>query len=363
MRATEHKTQSPQSKKTCPVFGRRVVYDHMRRIILLVSISFLLFINAHAQAIAEIDRVRIAEAYRIGEKLQDQLWTDWSTAPFGMLFVTDDHEFLIRHPKPNDEFKSIGYDKLLKSEVFVRPRKFQKNFLATFPAFGGTPVIIIGKAENTSDKTSTRWVFVVLHEHFHQLQYSRPNYFADVNALNLHGGDTTGMWQINYPFPYKEDTVAKQFRGLTDLLLEAYEAKPTEDRKKAVDTFLAARNDFAARLKADDFKYASFQLWQEGIARYTQYRMAELAGRKLKPSKAFRELPDYVAFDKEADRLLAATMKEMRDLDLRTWERVVFYPFGAVEGLILDRLDSSWRARYLRDKFALERFYPMITSP
>ena len=330
----------------------------MKKALCSISILFSLFSIIHsAPAIEEIDRVRIAEAYRIGEKLQDQLWAGWSTAPFGILFITDDNEFLIRHPKPNDQFTSIGYDKLLKSEVFVRPRKFQKSFLATFPAFGPTPVIVVGKAENTTDKTSSRWVVVLLHEHFHQLQYSRPGYFADVNALDLHGGDTTGMWQINFAFPYKDEEVAKRFRSLTDLLLKAYEAKSREERAQTLRTYLAERKAFAASLKPNDYKYASFQLWQEGIARYTQYKMAELAGRKYKPSKAFRSLPDYVPFEREAERLLAATLNEMRDLDLSKWERTVFYPFGGVEGLLLDRQDPNWRSRYLDEKFSLEKFY------
>lgn len=166
----------------------------MKRIAILFSFVFSSCVLAYAApAIEQIDRIRIAEAYRIGEKLQDKLWQGWSKAPFGMLLITDEHEFLIHHPKPNAEFTFIGYDELLKSEVFVRPRKFHKNFLATFPAFGPTPVIVIGKAENTTDKTSSRWVFVVLHEHFHQLQYSRPGYFSDVNALGLNGGDQTGL--------------------------------------------------------------------------------------------------------------------------------------------------------------------------
>lgn len=330
----------------------------MRRFLLSLSILLLFFSVARsAPAIAQIDRIRIAEAYRIAEKLQDRLWEGWSSAPFSMLFITDDHEFLIRHQKPNDEFAPIGYDKLLKSEVFVRPRKFQKTFLATFPAFGPTPVIVVGKAENTSDTTSTRWVFVVLHEHFHQLQYSRPDYFAEVNALDLSGGDASGMWQINYPFPYKDDEVAKRFRSLTDWLLAAFEAKTTEDREKKLAAYLSERKVFAGSLKPRDFKYASFQLWQEGISRYTQYRMAEIAGRTMKPSKAFRSLPDYVPFDQEADRLLTATLKEMRDLDLKGWERTVFYPVGAIEGLLLDRLNPDWRSKYMSEKFALERFY------
>ncbi len=326
-------------------------------LVLALLISSLNIATNAAPAIEEVDRIRIAEVYRIGEKLQDKLWPGWSSAPFGMLFITDDHEFLIRHPKPNNEFTSIGYDKLLKTEVFVRPRKFQKNFLATFPAFGPTPVIVVGKAENTADKTSTRWVFVVLHEHFHQLQYSRPDYFGEVNKLGLDGGDTTGMWQINYPFPYKDTVVAGRFRKLTELLLVAYQAKTKNEKEETLKAYLSERSAFAASLSPADYRYASFQIWQEGISRYTQYKMAELAARKMTPSKAFRSLPDFVPFNTEADRLLVSTNKEMRDLDLSKWERTVFYPFGAVEGLLLDRVQPGWRKRYFGEKFAIENFY------
>src|SRR5690606_5044420 len=258
------------------------------------------------------------------------------------------------------EFTSIGHDKLLKSEVFVRPRKFQKNFLATFPAFDGTPVIVVGKAENTRDTTWTRWVFVTLHEHFHQLQYSRPGYLAEVHKLDLHGGDTTGMWQINHPSPYKDSAVAGRFRKLTDLLLQPYEAKTKTRKEVTVTAYISERQTFAASLTPADFRYASFQIWQEGISRYTQYKMAELAAKKMRPSKAFRSLHDFVPFDTEADRLLAATLREMRELDLTKWERTVFYPFGAVEGFLLDRLDRSWRSKYMTNKFAIENFYSNI---
>jgi len=334
----------------------------MKIVFLCVTLFFLVSFAKAAPAIADVDRVRIAEAYRIGEKLQDQIWPDWHTAPFGILFVTDDNEFLIRHPKPNNEFVSIGYDKLLKSEVFVRPRKFPKSFQATFPAFGATPVIVIGKAENTADKTSTRWVFVVLHEHFHQLQYSRPNYLVDSAGLGLSGGDTSGMWQINYSFPYKDETVSERFRKLTDHLSQAYEAKTKDEQEQALRAYLGARKAFAESLKPNDYKYMSFQLYQEGIARYTQLRVAELAARKAKPSKAFRSLSDFTPFDKEAERLNSALRKEMHDLDLKTWERTVFYPFGAIEGLLLDRLEPGWRSKYFTEKFALEKFYPIISA-
>lgn len=325
---------------------------------LLSVLIFTFSVAVTGQAIREIDRVRIAEVYRIADKIQNQIWIGWDKAPFGMLFVDDDYEFLIRHPKPSDEFQSLGYDKLLKSEVFVRQRKFQKHFLATFPAFGSSPVIIVGKAENTTDKTSTRWGFVVLHEHFHQLQLSQPTYFDDVNNLNLARGDNTGMWQLKFAFPYKKKEVAEKFKSLSELLLQAYQAKTRRERTKTLREYLKARYEFAEMLDADDYKYASFQLWQEGIARYTQYRMAELAARKIRPSKAFRRLKDFTSFKSESERLLTVTLDEIRRIDLAKWQRLVFYPFGGVEGLLLDRVNPKWRYQYLKDKFQIEKLYP-----
>lgn len=333
----------------------------MRKISLYFIILFVFFIKGTAQdnpAIAEIDRIRIAEAFRVGEKIQNKVWKDWSTAPFSMLLVTKDREFLIRHPKPSDEFQSIGYDALLKSEVFVRPRKFPASFLATFPAFNHGPVIVVGQAENTQAKTSTTWLFTVLHEHFHQLQYSRPSYYADVNALGLARGDETGMWQINFPFPYKKAEVREKFDVLSKLLVDAYNATNKAERSQKLAAYMKERKAFESMLSPDDYKYLSFQLWQEGMAQYTQYRTAEYAARKVKPGKDFLALKDFSTFDAEADRLLKMTFAELKDINLAEYERTAFYPFGAVEGLVLDKVDPKWRVKYFENKFALEKNYP-----
>jgi len=87
--------------------------------------------------------------------------------------------------------------------------------------------------------------------------------------------------------------------------------------------------------------------------------MAELAARKVKPSKRFRALKDFTPFEAEAERILKMTVDQLRDVDLTTRERTVFYPFGAIEGLLLDRVNPQWRLRYFTDKFAIERFYPV----
>ncbi len=332
----------------------------MKKLLTFTAILLAFFLKIPAQnkpSIERIDRIRIAEAFRIGEKLQNKVWNNWGKAPFSLLLIADENEFLIRHPKPSEEFQSIGYDKLLKSEIFFRPRKFQKNFLATFPAFG-TPLIIVGKAENTYVKTSTAWVFTILHEHFHQMQMSQTDYFTGVKALNLSRGDETGMWQLNYPFPYENQVVATEFKKLSELLSETFKTSSKRNRSAKLDNYLRARRNFAKMLNEDDYKYFSFQLWQEGIARYTQYKVMELAARKLKPGKEFRKLKDFTSFQKEAEKLLADTLNEMKNIDISQSQRIVFYPFGALEGLLLDKTKPDWQTDYFTRKFALEDYYP-----
>ena len=247
-------------------------------------------------SLREIDRVRLAEAFNLAGELGDDLWPGWTKAPFAVLLVTRDKEFLMRHPQPSKDFTSLGYDSRLKSDVYYRDRKFQTNLLATFPAVGGVSTIVIGQAENTDSKTSTPWVITLLHEHFHQLQDSQPHFYEEVEKLNLSRGDQTGMWMLNYPFPYASAEVSQQFTVLARLLVEALEAKTKTLFPAKLAAYLDPRRALKKLLSADDYKYLSFQLWKEGMARYTEYRVGEWAASKYQPTREFRELKDFTPF-------------------------------------------------------------------
>src|SRR5438034_3881111 len=143
----------------------------------------LSFENAKAQekpSLSAIDRTRLAEAFRLGDRIGGRIWPAWTRAPFAVLLVTPEYEFLVRHPKPSPDFTSLGYDPVLKSDLYYRKRRLPANFLATFPAISGSMIstIVVGQAENTLARTSTPWVITLLHEHFHQLQDSQPNFFS-----------------------------------------------------------------------------------------------------------------------------------------------------------------------------------------
>jgi hypothetical protein len=305
----------------------------------------------------DADRIRIAEGFRLPEALGNRIWPDWDQAPFAVLLVTPDHEFLIRHPKPSGDFTLVGEDAVLRSKVWFRPRKHPTNLLATFPAVGGVPTVVIGQPEHTEARTSTRWVLTLLHEHFHQLQDSQPRFYADVDALGLVRGDTTGMWMLNYPFPYARADVKAQFAATAQALLEALRAReqPAFDAKFAA--YLDSRTKFRGLLKADDYKYFAFQVWKEGIARYTEYHLADLAAAEYQPSKEFQGLKDYRAFQDVARDILGAIEKELGSVQLDQAKRTVVYNFGAAEGLILDRARPEWRKQYFAEKFALDQHF------
>lgn len=329
--------------------------------ILAVLFVFLTAPQVLAQekpAIPGVDRIRLAEAFRLGERLGNLVWSNWDKAPFAVLLVTSEHEFLIRHPRPSADFALVGNDPLLKSNVYFRKRTQPVHFLATFPAVGGVSTIVIGQAENTDKKTSTPWVVTVLHEHFHQLQSSQPSYYSEVDSLNLSRGDETGMWMLNFAFPYKDDRVTAQFSRLSKLLAQALQAKTKREFSAKLAIYLEARTAFQSLLSPDDYKYFSFQLWQEGIARYTEFRIADLAARKYKPTTEFRSLKDYTPFKEVAVSILnQQVLGNLPRLQLEKSERLVFYPLGAAEGLLLDRANPKWQSRYFTEKFYLDKYF------
>lgn len=312
-----------------------------RGLLFFWSALVLVVATGFGQEFSADDGVRVAEFYRLAPAIEDGIWPGWSKVPSPLLLIAAENEFLTHHPSPPEDFKPVG------NGFYARARTFPVKLEATFPAFGPPAVIVIGEPKNTASKTSTPWLIVVMHEHFHQLQDAAPGYFQAVDGLGLSHGDESGMWMLEYPFPYKKPEVAQSFGRLRDLLVAAVnETDPVKFRKNAED-YVATRRKFFAQLSPDDHKYLSFQLWQEGMARYTQIMAAEAAAG-YKPTEAFAALADYEPFGTYAGRARAETLEELRKVDLAKAQREAIYPFGAVEGMLLDRLNPGWKDEYFK---------------
>jgi|RhiMetdeSRZDD1v2_1073273.scaffolds.fasta_scaffold01314_30 hypothetical protein len=304
----------------------------------------LLFAPA-PDGVPEADRTRLAEAFRLAREAGDSVWPGWSGAPFAVVLVTGEREFFIGHPHPPADARNLGRDDLLGRDVFARPRTFSTDFLATFPV-EGVSTIVVGQRQNTNVMSSTDWVLKVLHEHFHQLQDSQPGFYEKAQALNLSGGDTTGMWMLNFPFPYDAPAVDASFTAA---------AKALQTRLQGGDRvgYRAAREKLRTGLAEDARRYLDFQVWKEGVARYTEIRMAEKAAA-FEPSAAFRALPDFVPYAKAAAALREDVLRDLEKGDLARRKRLIFYSYGAGEALWLDDERPCWKDDYLKTLFTLE---------
>lgn len=326
----------------------------MRKVIPILLLAVVTLAQTPVEQIPADDAVRVREFYRLAARLQDQIWPNWSRVAGPLMLVTERAEFLTHHPSPPKEFQNTNDD------AYARPRQFPLNFEATFPAFGPPAVIVIGEPRNTASKTSTPWVITVMHEHFHQLQWAQPGYYEEVEKLGLSHGDNTGMWMLNYPFPYEKADVAQEFSRVRQLLLAALNESDKNKFSNQAKQYVAERKNFFSLVSPDDRKYFEFQLWQEGIARYTQIKVAE-AAIKYRPSEEFAALPDYTPFSDLAGKARADTLRELQDADLANWKRVVVYSFGGAQGLLLDRLDAKWKEEYFKHPLSTDALFDSVT--
>ena len=218
--------------------------------------------------------------------------------------------------------------------------------LASFPAVDGVPTIVAGSPETTG-KSSDEWILSVLHEHFHQVQYSQPGYHEGTLALGIDGGDETGMWMLNYPFPYENAETADTLKKMAQALVAALDARYTDAFNSALIDYWRAREAVRQTVSEDDWRYLELQLWQEGVARWTESAIATMSD-------------DYADAAAKADALV---IRELQALDSAEHRRNIVYPIGAAEAALLEAAGTDWRDRYWSEPFSLgHNFERLIDS-
>lgn len=261
-----------------------------------------------------------------------QLWPGYGNAPSGMLLIAKERETLICQDDPPADFKPLGRDPATRCLMLDRARSgLPDNLLAAMPIFGLKSTMVMGTPEATGMQR-VDWLRTILHEHFHQWQTSRPGYLARVSALDLKGGDETGMWMLNFPFPYADPSVDAAYARASRLLADALATRGSAAFLPAFDRYLAARDEFAGSAGARNWRYLEFELWQEGGARWTEYAIA----------KSSRDPGMRASAMAGEQRVLYALMSP----DLKRQGRELAYVYGAAELMLIDACGPRWRLDY-----------------
>ncbi|HEY0679637.1 MAG TPA: hypothetical protein VGD17_15235 [Chitinophagaceae bacterium] len=301
------------------------------------------------------DRIRIREAMLLKRSYGEKIWKGISQTPFTILLIRDSVEFLINHPNPGEDFQYLGEDSMLQSKIYFRKAKYNPGFLATFPAVNGMPTIVAGTPEQTG-KNSSEWIITLLHEHFHQYQWADPHYRSSINELDLSRGDQTGMWMLNYPFPYEKPEVEAQYSTYARALVACIKNLENTNFKTLLDQYMTERNKLKALLDSSDYRYFSLQIWQEGMARYAEFKfLSVMTG--YTPTVECSQLSDFQPFSDLKNKYYKRELNNITALELSKEKRIVFYSLGFGEGLLLDKINKNWRDLYNREKFFIEKYF------
>ena len=287
--------------------------------------------TADQAAIAKVGP-HLAQARSFAEAEGEKVWPGYGSAPFGFLLITEDKEILLCREQVPDGFAPAGKDEATGCDVYTRDRSGMPNtLLAAMPMFGVPAVIVMGTPETTG-RSEAEWVRTILHEHFHQWQNDLPDYYPRTLALDLTGGDQTGMWMLNYPFPYDRPDVVDAQAAASRALAGALDARGTADFYPKFDTYLQSRWALEAAAGAANWRYAELQLWQEGVARWTEIALG----------KAY---PDAEVANGAAE-LEKRTLAALRSPDLAKHKREFAYAYGAGEAVLMEACGTGWRKRY-----------------
>ena len=276
--------------------------------------------------------VSIAQVRTFAKSTGDKLWPGYGSAPFEFLLIAGDKEELLCRTAVPGGFQADGTDAASGCAKYVRPRsQLPDTLLAAMPVFGPPSTIVMGTPQSTG-RSDADWTRTILHEHFHQWQDSFPNIFERMRALDLAGDDKTGMWMLNYPFPYTDPAVVVAFNNASHALGHAVHSRGKPGFRRAFSAYLASRSQLVKAAGAKNWRYAELELWKEGVARWTEIQLG-----KRYPDK------DVSA---SAVRLEQKSRAWLDQPDLAGAGREFVYPFGASEATLLEACWPAWRKEY-----------------
>ncbi|VAV92821.1 hypothetical protein MNBD_ALPHA06-825 [hydrothermal vent metagenome] len=305
---------------------------------------------------AETTSEFIALGQKISSQYGNRLWPGFSQTAFPVLLLDKTEERFFCPVVLPKGFAAQPIDPATKCPVFSRNNSgFSRQMKASFPFAGSGPVVVMGAPE-FSDSNPAAWIATLIHEHFHQYQMNYTGYYQQLKALDLQGDDETGVWALEYAFAYQDEAVGAALTQLSTRLVDILAQTDRQIAKQKALQYAHERPAILGVLSEPDRRYLEFQLWQEGVARYTELVMAE---HTASGGFSIAGGHDFAA--------LAANLREritqtLQQAELAKHQRVYFYSLGAAESLVLDTINPIWRSDYFESGLSLGYFFAQSPS-
>ncbi|MDQ1470224.1 MAG: hypothetical protein QOJ99_1704, partial [Bryobacterales bacterium] len=245
------------------------------------------------------DAAIIEEAYNVWFSVVDGIWPGASQVFAPMVYIGEQYEYAIGFAGQLTGFTNAGSLGTSQRRVQLRLRTLAPDLAASFPS-EGTPAVVIGSPEGLG-KGAGQWVLTASHEMFHVFQAAQ-GMRERVTSLDI-GPQNDASWHLTFPFPYGDSDVMRLIHLQGYLLWLAFTGPDMADARYNVSAALDTLSVYRSRLDqmrpdGKDYRYSVFQEWNEGVAAYTEFRIAQVAGsRAYQPTKPFSTLPGFQSYE------------------------------------------------------------------
>ncbi|MCG8372660.1 MAG: hypothetical protein MI700_03965, partial [Balneolales bacterium] len=315
-------------------------------------LAFLSFFSISALAqdheLNQRDVALINESFHLQKQLGNMVWKGWSPRKVPFLYKKEGFDYLLFHENPPDGYKP--YPEILPGASVYRKVRTDSLDLEATMDINGIPTVVM--TSPTEEESSTEWILKATHEMFHVFQFTEAmsdqlslefsKNFEETESLSqaelfsaFNSGDILASLRLEADRVYKGITKDSLVQYEKNLLIERLGDIQLIQYSIAQDSMLLG---YKARTE-----------WTEGVARYVETQLANLASQadKYNPSKEFLNHFPEASFEEKTGRYTTSrVLNPIRFVGAGVKGRVMFYYMGMGKAYLLDRIHPEWKEYY-----------------
>jgi hypothetical protein len=343
--------------------------------------------------LTDLDKARVAEAFRLRRAVGDSIWPGWSNAIIPIILYNEGYVFLSGcsdnpgpgwrtvpqdlarggpwESVPDDSIDGRPYYRQRLVDEHASPQAFTLRVgelwaasmttkdwttigmgneirdslpfaIKAFVPYRLIARIFLGLAMNTDG-----YVCALEHESFHAYQ-------GMVSANRLASAETA-LSHLGRMYPWADGSFNQAWKAELNALADALSATQAKRTVGFVDRFMALRRDRRTAFHLDSalVNLERLREWEEGLGKYTELAVWKCAASDTghKPVQVLNGDPDFKGYRNFSDKW----SQELVTLRLQSHaEEIRFYYSGMAQAFLLDRLNPEWRRTVLKGDVFLE---------
>lgn len=289
----------------------------------------------------------ITESFNLWKTKGENVWKGWTKINIPFIYKKENYEYWINFPSSlKQKGKFVG--KVNNMNVYGQVINNKNAAAATEDIYNINAVIL--SSPKILEMTKEEWIITAIHEMFHIYQDSDKTYQNKIRNLDLaYGNDAS--WMLDFPFPYKDSSLKTISHMQGYLLYKIYQSGDFQENM--YDCFLLKdvlslyKNEIIQAYGTDkNYKYSIFQQSVEGVAKYTEIKMAEIAATDYTPLSPKIHFTD----------IYTNQINVIKHCGKGTGGRLTFYYLGLGKCLVLDKINPQWKDSYFNTAWLDEIF-------